>query len=276
MGAISIPALKILGLLHLREPSLRALHRAEIKHRTEFYSDSANARRIEVICQSLGDQESVDTFLRAIKFQQTYDWDDAPAYTPNHYFADGVIALTGSEVFVDCGAFTGDTVRAFVKRCGGSYSKIVCLEPDAKNFRRLSRTTRKYHDVTLVPVGAWKRSGTLQFSTGMRYCSKLTEAEVEDAGASVPVAAIDDLKVCQDMTLLKMDIEGAELDALRGAEKTIRAARPKLAISIYHSPEDMLGIPEYVGAEFPGYKLFVRHHFRDDASETVLYAIPEG
>ena len=74
------------------------------------------------------------------------------------------------------------------------------------------------------------------------------------------------------MTYLKMDIEGAEMEALRGAEKTIRAFSPTLAISIYHSPEDMMDIPEYVHSTFPA--ISYTYGPSREAYETVLYAIP--
>lgn len=86
------------------------------------------------------------------------------------------------------------------------------------------------------------------------------------------VDAIDNIPECADATFIKMDIEGAEQNALAGAEKTIRRNRPKLAICIYHSDEDMLDIPERVLALNMGYKLYVRHHF-GTICETVLYAV---
>lgn len=75
------------------------------------------------------------------------------------------------------------------------------------------------------------------------------------------------------MTFIKMDIEGAELEALHGCRDTIIKYRPKLAICVYHKPEDIIEIPSYIHEIVPEYKLYLRHHSKD-LSETVLYALP--
>lgn len=93
----------------------------------------------------------------------------------------------------------------------------------------------------------------------------------EHANSVVMVSSIDDMDDCQKATWIKMDIEGAEWDALHGAEKVIRKNRPILTICIYHSDEDMIRIAEWVHETVPKYKLYVRHHTRRD-HETVLYA----
>ena len=74
------------------------------------------------------------------------------------------------------------------------------------------------------------------------------------------------------ITMIKMDIEGSELEALKGAKKTIQRDKPKLAICIYHKPEDMADIPLYIKELVPEYKLYIRHH-SNFATETVLYAV---
>jgi FkbM family methyltransferase len=272
--AVSGPALKMLRFLHLHEPALRKIHHAEIEQRRAFYSDAVNVTRIDEICRSLHDKESVETFRRAIRFQQTYSTSDAPEHTGGQYFVDGIVSLSDKEVLLDCGAFSGDTVRAFVEACNGHYSRIVCFEPDSENFRQLSRRTRKLDRVALVRAGAWKENGTLRFVGGMKLTSKIAGADSDGSCTLVDVLAIDESEVCQGVTYLKMDIEGAEMNALRGAEKTIGASLPRLAISIYHSPEDMLDIPEYLHSKFPDYRLYVRHHSRE-AVDTVLYAISD-
>ena len=87
----------------------------------------------------------------------------------------------------------------------------------------------------------------------------------------VSMKRIDDCTECQDMTMLKMDIEGAEYNALEGAKDTIVEKKPKLAICIYHSDEDMVRIPEWIHELVPEYKLYVRQH-SNCFCETVLYA----
>jgi FkbM family methyltransferase len=94
----------------------------------------------------------------------------------------------------------------------------------------------------------------------------------EQTSKKIALTSIDNTLECKDATFIKMDIEGAEWDALHGAKDTIVRNRPKLAICIYHSDEDMIRIPEYIHEIVPDYRLFVRHHTRRD-HETVLYAV---
>lgn len=88
----------------------------------------------------------------------------------------------------------------------------------------------------------------------------------------INVDTLDDICAGKAVSFIKMDIEGAELPSLRGAEKVIEKYHPKLAICIYHSDSDMLEIPEYIMGKYPSYSLYVRHHSQCSA-ETVLYAI---
>lgn len=131
---------------------------------------------------------------------------------------------------------------------------------------------RKYCDderIKLINSGLSKQSGELYFYE-QGSSSYLTTKE--RSNSIVTIAAIDEITECRNATWIKMDIEGAEWDALHGAERVIRKNRPKLTICIYHSDEDMIRIAEWVHETVPKYKLYVRHHTRRD-HETVLYAI---
>jgi FkbM family methyltransferase len=77
-----------------------------------------------------------------------------------------------------------------------------------------------------------------------------------------------------EITYIKMDIEGAETEALKGMAQTIAKYKPKLAICIYHLPDDLWQIPEYIHSLNPDYKLYIRHHDVEYGAETVCYAIP--
>lgn len=83
---------------------------------------------------------------------------------------------------------------------------------------------------------------------------------------------IDDV-VHEKVTFIKMDVEGSELKALHGAKKSIKKHLPRLAISIYHKPEDIVEIPEYILSLHNGYQFYIRHHVPWLNNETVLYAV---
>lgn len=93
-----------------------------------------------------------------------------------------------------------------------------------------------------------------------------------DGEVQIETLQLDEVLGDRDVTFLKMDIEGAEKEALLGARKTIKRCRPKLAISVYHKPEDIWELPELILDIYPDYELYIRHYSLRDA-ETVLYAI---
>ena len=112
-----------------------------------------------------------------------------------------------------------------------------------------------------------KCNGTLFFKEGGNAAC-IVSGNDEGASYRIDVASIDETAECADATWIKMDIEGAEMDAIHGAEKTIKNNHPKLTICIYHSDEDMLRIIEYIHNLVPEYKLYVRQHTKFDI-ETV-------
>lgn len=181
------------------------------------------------------------------------------------YFPEDVIQLTGDEIFVDCGAYTGDTLECFLKKVK-SFKKYYALEPDIRRFDELKPKLKD--GVIHVPVGAWDKKESLLFSLE-NECG-----EVKSTGeTSIDVDKVDNIIDKNDkVTFIKMDIEGAELVALHGAEEIIRKDRPKLAICVYHKREDLITIPQYIKSIVPEYKFYLRAHFLY-ASEVVLYAV---
>lgn len=129
-------------------------------------------------------------------------------------------------------------------------------------------TAKKIKNLVAFNSGVWNKTDTLCFSE-----MGAASSGVSDKGdVQIKVRAIDDVKECHDATFIKMDIEGSELNALKGAEKTIRRNKPKLAICIYHSNEDMIRLAEYIHELNPEYKLYIRH-YSYDAYDTILYAL---
>lgn len=191
----------------------------------------------------------------------------------DQYFARDIIRIEDGEVFVDGGAYIGDTIEKFLTVAseeGASYKKIIALEPDDRNFHMLEEAYGHTPRVELIKKGMSNKSGTLLFQENANW-SRLTENETL-ATTKVPVVALDDFPECDEITWIKMDIEGAESDALEGAKHTIQRNHPKLTICIYHSDEDMIRIVEQVHELVPEYRLFIRHHTTGD-NETVLYAV---
>jgi FkbM family methyltransferase len=173
---------------------------------------------------------------------------------------------------VDGGAYTGDTLQNLLQH-GYHFATIHAFEPDAENFKRLCVTASAFTpetQISLWPCGLWSSTCRMNFSEGFEMGSKLS-----DAGPTmVPVVALDDVLHGQPVNLIKLDIEGAEADALRGAQRLIKKYRPGLAICLYHYPQHLWSIPLWVEGLNLDYHFYCRTHAHN-TFDTVLYAIPE-
>jgi FkbM family methyltransferase len=175
-------------------------------------------------------------------------------------------------VLIDCGAYNGDTIQEFLSMNIG-YEKIVAFEPEYENYKTLEKRYNEYGDkFTLINAGAYNKDGTLYFSGTDVFGRVYETPKGIDGEISIKVRSIDGLHLHEKVTFIKMDIEGSELNALIGARETILRYKPKLAISIYHSNEDMLRLTEYIHELVPEYKLYVRHHGYYHVYDTILYA----
>ena len=230
-----------------------------------------NSERVEKVASLLFDEESKDTYLKIIKYRQTFDFQDFPAYNKGGYFRNSFFTYDCKEVLIDCGAYNGDTIREFLSMATG-YEKIVAFEPDPESFKTLTESER-WGSIVFINAGVYDKDCNLYFSGGNSGGLVSEKSNGIYGEISVKVCSIDGLHLPEKVTFIKMDIEGSEMNALIGAKKTILRDRPKLAICIYHSNEDMVRIAEYIHEIVPEYKLYVRHNGRYPfAWETVLYA----
>lgn len=230
-----------------------------------------NAQRVNNVLSWLSDEESKETYRKVIEFRITHDIKSAPKiYDTKEQYFDKNIIKSKNDVFVDCGAFTGDTVDCFIDFCKNNYKSIISFEPD--NFNHKELCNKNIKNMTVFKAGVWNKSTHLSFiSNGSN--SRIVEGTDNNDNA-IEVCAIDEVAECKEATFIKMDIEGSEKKALMGARQTIIRNKPKLAICIYHSDEDMIGIAEYLHSLVPNYRLYVRHYFYEPI-ETVLYAVYE-
>lgn len=173
-----------------------------------------------------------------------------------------------NEVFIDAGSYDGGTILDFLQWTGGRYQKIIALEPLTDMHRQIEIMCRERNlrNIELHEAAAWNREEELSFT------EDLTGSKVEEEGAiAIKGIALDHIVREDRVTFIKMDIEGSELKALEGARRIIQRDHPKLAISLYHKPEDIVELPAYILELVPEYKFYIRH-YRSDVCETVLYA----
>lgn len=188
------------------------------------------------------------------------------------YFPQEIIKLTENEVFIDVGAFDGDTISIFLKETGAKFSKIISYELDKKNYLKLLENINKYKPNIKNKI-MYYNLGLLNENKIINYFSGSTSANIDsDSNETGNVIKLSEHLTNVLPTYIKMDIEGAELDALKGAEEIIKKCKPKLAICVYHKPEHLWEIPFYIKKIVPEYNIYLRHH-SFDITETVCYAV---
>lgn len=177
---------------------------------------------------------------------------------------------TAEEHFSDLGAYNGDTIRELLHYTDGKFASVTALEPDRRSFRKLNEwaSANITGDVTLVQAGAWNEDTVKCFTDQAGRQSR-----VAGQGKETQMRALDSVLSGRPCTYLKMDVEGAEREAIAGAENTIRQYAPKLNIAAYHRSEDFFQLPLLIHALQPSYRLYLRHHPYVPAWDTNLYAI---
>lgn len=174
------------------------------------------------------------------------------------------------EHFADLGAYTGDTIQELLHYTAGSFASITALEPDRRSFRKLSAYAESEltGDITLLQAGAWSDDTVLTFAAQAGRQSKVAKQ-----GAETQMRALDSVLNGKPCTMLKMDVEGAERQAIAGAVQTIRRYRPKLNIAAYHTSDDFFALPLLLHELCPEYRFYLRHHPYVPAWDTNLYAV---
>ena len=197
------------------------------------------------------------------------------------YFFTDILQPHDDEVFVDGGAFTGDSLKAFARRTKGRWRHIHAFEPDPACHPPLRATLASLARAEGHYAGLWSHSGIMPVATGVHHRvvfpgsvlpgSVLPGAEPPDDLPSMPVVAVDDRDL-GPVSLIKMDIEGAESAALEGARQTLARFRPRLAVCVYHRPGDLVEIPQLLTQLRPDSQFYLRHH-GPTLFETVLYVV---
>ncbi|WP_163205654.1 FkbM family methyltransferase [Clostridium caseinilyticum] len=224
------------------------------------------------VYDNLSDQHSKKTFIERIKYCLTGNEKYLLPYKCNNvqYFDEEIISLKSEEIFIDGGAFTGDTIESFLKQVDGNFKKIYSFEPEKSKNEEFLKRLAGIKNIRLLPYGLWNKKELVSFMSNNSAASKIEK----NGNSSIEVTSIDEFLQGKEVTFIKMDIEGAELEALKGAENTIKRYKPKLAICVYHKPMDIVNIPIYLKSIVPEYNIYLRHYSYGPL-DTVCYAVYE-
>ncbi len=228
-----------------------------------------NRDQLKAFYHILGDDQSKVALDAVIGFRLTLQVKVLEeCICPDPYMSKDIFSFSKTEVFVDGGAFNGDSIKFFIERCSGEFKKIISFEPSREPFKVLKELFGHDSRIELIQAFLCDRETTLLFDDlGQRDSSLIQQGQ----GNRVRGTNIDGLPDSAGITFIKMNIEGAERDALQGARKTIQKQAPKLAIAAYHRPSDLWALPKLIKELNPKYKLYLRQH-DGGIIETVLYA----
>ncbi len=171
------------------------------------------------------------------------------------------------EILMDLGAYDGDTVREFLNITDNKFQKIYAVEADEKNYKKLCDKTSQLNKIERLNLAAWNKKDTIFFDKKKGRNSKLSSSGKIEVCAD----SVDNILHGKKITLLKMDIEGSENEALDGAKKTIERYKPKLYICAYHRNSDMFTLPLKIHEICPDYKIYFAHHPYVPAWESNFY-----
>lgn len=218
------------------------------------------------------DDESRDIYASLIRFRLSHDYSHLPARSQGLQYFPKVSGRPARPLrFIDCGAFDGDTLHE-IARSGGAEA-VAAFEPDLQNYRRLAKTCRELPNlgqVTLFPCAVAGESSLSRFAASGRTGSSLSDQGDE----IVTCVALDEALATFRPSMVKMDIEGAEVSALEGARRLIEADRPELAICVYHRPEHLWQIPQLVRSWYGDSARYYMRIYAHSGFEAVFHAIP--
>lgn len=226
----------------------------------------------------LFDEKSKDIFANLIKWRITGEKTDVEVDNDNDYLAlPPFVESHPDEVFVDCGAWTGDIEERYIEKKNGVFKKIIAFEPDKVNFERLQKTVKKLKEkwdleddaFALYPCGVGDKTGKAYFERYEVNNGLGSKFNMSNDG-NCDIVSLDEY-LTEPYSFLKADIESFEYRMLIGAEKGIKKYKPLLTICLYHNAVDLYSIPLLVKDMVPEYKVAIRHH-DDWLTGTVMYA----
>jgi len=228
-----------------------------------------NFNQYKWIYNLLKDDISKNQFYNIINFRLSYDLDymrGFEAIEDKQYFESFLNLNISGESFVDVGAYDGFTSEEFIKLCP-NYKKIFLFEPEENNLNIAKQKLENHSNIYYYQLGLSDKKETLNFDIS-GSSSKISN----NGDITIEVDRLDNI-LNEEVTFIKMDIEGAEALAIEGAKETIKKYHPKLAISVYHKKDDFWKIPKQILEIRDDYIIYLRH-YTEGISETIMFFIP--
>lgn len=233
----------------------------------DYYISNINS--YDHVKSLFNEKKSIEIFNQIVYFLKTFDYKKLP--TPqleSQYFPSDLEIWDGNGTFLDIGSYDGkNIVEAFSKF--GMLNTVIAFEPDPNNITLMNLNlakTKIANQIIVYPCGAWSSTEILRFKSGGGESSAISDT----GDIYIQGVAIDQALFGFEIGFIKMDIEGAEVEALTGLKNLIRKFKPSLAICLYHKPEHMYSIPLLINSWDLGYNFWIRSH-GNNLFDTVLY-----
>jgi FkbM family methyltransferase len=233
----------------------------------DYRQNEGSYRRVYEL---LEDDVSKSIFRTLLSFRVTNDIGHLTALDlrqKEQYFEDFLALQKSGETFVDVGGFDGYTTRQFIARCP-DYAEVHLFEPELKNYEICRETLKDVPRVFCYNLGLSDRKDVLNFNP-----SGSASTISDDGALSISVETLDSMGI-KHPTFVKLDIEGAEKQALDGGRAAILTHHPRIAVAVYHQPGDFWRIPLQVLAMRDDYRIYMRH-YAESLYETVMFFIPK-
>lgn len=201
---------------------------------------------------------------------------DAPITQQDRLFAEGVIPpLSDSEIFIDCGAYNGNTIQRLLQMTNFKIGQIIAFEPDKQNFSLLQNyVTNLEQDlqfkIKLYPYGVGHINSNIYMSNSGGMAARLCKQPTKVSARMISLDHFVKVKP----TFIKMHLESFEYQGLLGAIRLLQQSRPIIVITLYHSEDGAWRIPLYLMEHLENYCFYHRLHAYC-AMSSVLYAVPE-
>lgn len=229
-----------------------------------------NLAQYQQVYNRLADDTSRQQFAKIVRFRLSMDLEQMRGFSvalDRQYFED-FLSLGLEAVFVDGGGYDGQTTLRFAAH-HKAYRRIYYFEPLPAMMEVSRRNLASLRDIRLLQKGLFSRNDRLRFDTEAGPASSLSAT----GQLEIEVVRLDD-EVPAPITFIKLDIEGAEYEALNGAEEHIRSETPTMAVCVYHDQRDFWRVPLRVLEINDRYKVYVRH-YSEGVLETVMFFVPK-
>lgn len=232
------------------------------------YTIDADKSEYNWLNDRLDDEESKHTLGALLNFRLNRDISFLERFEfriEEQYF-EPFFQLNEGAYFIDGGGFDGATTKLFTELYP-NYAQVFYFEPNTESMVNSRMALRHVDRINYFELGLWNKQDDLRFDPSLGSASAIS-----NEGSTVIHAASLDDQINAPISMIKLDIEGAELNAIDGATRTIVENRPVLAICVYHDQKDMWRVPRKVLKLVPDYKVYLRH-YTQGVFETVMYFV---